>query len=155
MLDVHEAPSCRGGHEDMIDLFSHEHAFLSNFHDSPVLFDGETYPTVEHAYQAAKTTDPAERRKIREARSAGLAKRLGKKLQLRSGWNDMRVGVMLDLLREKFSDPIMRQQLLDTGDAELVEGNGWGDQFWGVDDRTGRGKNMLGKLLMQVRMELS
>jgi hypothetical protein len=139
----------------MIDKFVGEHAFLSNFYDSPVIFDEKTYSTVEHAYQAAKTLDSSERNAIRTARTAGVAKRLGRKATIRQGWENMKVGVMLDLLREKFSNPELRQQLLDTGDSELVEGNTWGDKFWGVDAKTGHGKNMLGKLLMQVRMELS
>lgn len=63
------------------------------------------------------------------------------------------VVVMLNLLRIKFSDPMLRQQLVDTGDAELVEGNAWNDTFWGVSLKTGMGKNWLGRLLMQVRDE--
>ena len=59
---------------------------------------------------------------------------------------------MLDLLRAKFSNEIMKQKLLDTGDAELIEGNKHGDSFWGQVN--GEGKNLLGKLLMQVRNEL-
>lgn len=65
----------------------------------------------------------------------------------------MRDGVMLQLLRQKFlGDEELRRKLLRTGDAMLVEGNYWGDTYWGVC--FGSGKNMLGKLLMQVREEL-
>ncbi len=138
-----------------IDKFFNEHAFLSNFYDSRVFYDGVSYPTVEHAYQAAKTLNPVERSKIRMAKTAGEAKKLGRGVTLRKDWENAKVRVMLDLLREKFSDPGLRHQLLDTGDVELVEGNSWGDKFWGVDSKTGKGKNMLGKLLMQVRMEMS
>ncbi|MCH7737275.1 MAG: NADAR family protein [Chloroflexi bacterium] len=58
---------------------------------------------------------------------------------------------MLELLRDKFRDPVLRQMLLDTGDLELVEGNNWGDRFWGRV--SGVGDNHLGRLLMQVRGE--
>ena len=137
-----------------IDKFSNEHAFLSNFYDSRVFYDGVPYRTVEHAYQAAKTFNPVERSKIRIAKTAGEAKKLGRGTTLRKDWENVKVRVMLDLLREKFSDPDLRQCLLATENAELVEGNSWGDKFWGVDTKTGSGKNMLGKLLMQVRLEL-
>jgi predicted NAD-dependent protein-ADP-ribosyltransferase YbiA (DUF1768 family) len=59
---------------------------------------------------------------------------------------------MEDLSRQKFSHPELRQKLLDTGSCTLVEGNTWGDTFWGVCD--GVGENHLGKLLMTIRADL-
>lgn len=59
---------------------------------------------------------------------------------------------MLDLQRQKYTVPYLREKLLATGDAELVEGNTWGDRFWGVCN--GVGQNWLGRLLMQVRDEI-
>ena len=61
---------------------------------------------------------------------------------------------MLWLLRRKFENPELRAKLLATGNTELIEGNTWGDTFWGAELRTGRGQNMLGKLIMKVRAEL-
>lgn len=135
----------------MISSFTGEFRFLSNFWPAEVSLDGEVYPSVEHAYQAAKTINTAQRAAIRVAKGPGIAKRLGKTVTLRSDWNTVRLTVMRDLLKQKFSDPNLRQRLLATHDEELVEGNQWGDQFWGV--ARGRGQNHLGRLLMEVRKE--
>ena len=136
----------------MIDSFDGQFAFLSNFFPSPVKMDGIVFPTVEHAFQAAKTSDLGERRKLAAARSAGVAKRMGRKVALRKDWDNVRIGVMLELVRAKFQDPSLRASLLATGDEKLVEGNTWNDKFWGVCD--GIGHNHLGQILMQVRKEL-
>ena len=81
------------------------------------------------------------------------AKRLGRRVRLRSGWEQVKYDVMLDVVRAKFNQhPDLAQKLLATGDEELVEGNDWSDTYWGVCN--GRGKNMLGKILMRVRAEL-
>jgi hypothetical protein len=132
--------------------FDGEFSFLSNFFESSIRVDGEKYPTVEHAYQASKTFDPWQRRLIREAPTPGKAKRLGKTVKKRDDWDDIRIGVMESLLRDKFSSPFLAQMLIATDDATLIEGNTWGDTFWGVCG--GTGENMLGKLLMQIRSDL-
>ncbi len=137
-----------------IDQFINEHAFLSNFYITPISFEGKEYASVEHAYQAAKTTNPLEHQKIIDAPTPGKAKRLGAKVSLRKDWESVKQGIMLELLRIKFSNPGLRQKLLDTGEAELIEGNNWGDMYWGLDLKTGKGFNFLGVLLMQVRKEL-
>ena len=77
---------------------------------------------------------------------------MGRKLQVREGWDSIKLTVMEDLLRQKFAAADLRQKLLDTGDAELVEGNVWQDFWWGVCD--GKGENHLGKLLMAIRNDL-
>lgn len=136
----------------VIDSFSGDYRFLSNFWPSPLRYHGEWYPTVEHAFQARKTKNIDERRMIQSAASPALAKQLGRKVTLRANWDELKVDVMLALLRLKFKAPGLRQQLLATGNAELVEGNWWGDTTWGVC--RGEGKNLLGKLLMQVRKEI-
>ena len=136
----------------MIKEFKGEYRFLSNFVDAPVELDGVWYYTVEHAYQAAKTLDPIEREKVQIMDKPGDAKRFGKKLTLRADWEQVKLGIMLKLLRQKFSRLVFKEQLLETGDQELVEGNKWHDTFWGVCN--GVGENHLGKLLMQVREEL-
>lgn len=135
-----------------IKSFSVQYRFLSNFQTATVVYEGHSYRSVEHAFQAAKTLDPVARAQIRNCTMAADAKKLGKKVQLRDGWDDMRIDVMRDLLRQKFGTDPMRKKLLNTGQAELIEGNWWGDKFWGVCD--GVGQNHLGKLLMQVRDEL-
>lgn len=125
--------------------------WLSNFYMVEVELDGETYPSTEHAYQAAKTLLPAERCEIREAPTCGKAKRLGQKVELRPDWESYKLQVMRDLLRQKFAVPELRQKLLATGDQHLVEQNTWDDHFWGVCH--GRGLNHLGRILMDVREE--
>ena len=104
--------------------FSGKYRFLSNFYPSKVLLDGLEYDTVEAAYQAAKTDDVADRRKIREVAKPGDAKRLGQKVKLRQDWEKVKLQVMEDLLRQKFQDADLREKLLATEDAYLEETNG-------------------------------
>lgn len=134
-----------------IDKFDGEHAFLSNFYEHPFDWRGDTWRTAEHALQAAKAVETVDYFRIRDAATPGKAKRLGRACRLRDGWTGMRVGVMLEILRAKFSVPKLRGMLVATGGAELVEGNDWGDEFWGVDSRTGEGQNQLGVALMLTR----
>jgi ribA/ribD-fused uncharacterized protein len=136
----------------MISSFSGEFAFLSNFHPARVVFDGVVFPTVEHAFQAAKSTNREDWCFIAALRTAGQAKRAGRKVQLREDWEHIKIDVMTELVFQKFSDPDLRQQLLATGDRELVEGNTWNDRFWGVCK--GKGENHLGKILTFVRKHL-
>lgn len=134
-----------------ITSFDGIYRFLSNFHPVMVKLDGETYPSTEHAYQAAKSLDPAYRAGFLTC-TATEAKRRGRRAVLRADWEQVKIGVMLDLLRQKFAHETELAALLDqTGDRELIEGNWWGDTFWGVC--RGKGQNHLGKLLMQVRAE--
>lgn len=146
-------------YEEPIMTFRGEFDFLSNFFPQPIVLEGEEWQTSEHAYQASKTLVDEERRQIRDAPTAGKAKRLGKRKEdggivtLRSDWNVVRVGIMYAIQEAKFSVPALEQKLLNTGNLRLVEGNAWGDTFWGVDIHTGVGQNMLGKLLMQIREE--
>lgn len=138
----------------MIEDFAGENRFLSNFYSAEVEYEGLTYKSVEHAYQAAKTQDPSERKKIREAETANKAKKLGGKLPKPEGWHNVSLGIMEDLVRQKFTKhPELKEKLLATGTEELVEGNWWGDEFWGVCK--GKGLNHLGKILMKVRKELN
>lgn len=135
-----------------ITSFHGEHSFLSNFHPCKVVLDGITYPSVEHAYQAAKTVDRAGRLLLSKMTTAGHAKRFGQALRLRPDWDRVKQSVMFDLLWQKFQDPILRARLLDTAPFRLIEGNTWGDTYWGVC--RGTGHNHLGRLLMQLRDQL-
>lgn len=139
---------------DSILGFNREYRFLSNFYPATVEFDGLEYASTEHAYQAAKTTDPAERRRIRESQKCGDAKRLGKQVKMRTDWEQIKIGVMKDLVLQKFTKhKELKEKLLATGDAHIEETNTWNDTFWGVCK--GKGKNWLGKILMEVREELN
>lgn len=137
---------------EMIDSFTGKYRWLSNFEPSVVMLDMDLYPTVEHAYQGAKTLDYEERYKVRHALTPGAAKKLGQKVTLREDWEDVKIDVMTELIQQKFSKDPLRAKLLATGDAKLIEGNWWGDVFWGVCK--GKGQNKLGKILMKVRKEL-
>lgn len=138
---------------ETISSFRGEYSFLSNFFKTTVLIvDGRLWPSVEHAYQAAKTTDLVDQEEIRKALTQGKAKRLGQDVLLRSDWEQNKLEVMYLLLKLKFADPILRRWLLNTGDAILEEGNIWGDTYWGICH--GQGSNWLGVLLMLVRGEI-
>ena len=138
-----------------ISSFTFENRFLSNFYPCQVELDGVIYPSTEHAYQAAKTLDLEARKPFYQvpAISAAESKKLGRKLTIRPNWEDVKLQVMEDLLNQKFSHPELKEKLLQTGDQLLVEGNYWGDTFWGVDSRKG-GLNHLGRLLMEIRKKL-
>jgi ribA/ribD-fused uncharacterized protein len=136
----------------MIENFEGEYAFLSNFSPSPIVLDRITYPTVEHAFQAAKADNRLERERMASLPTPGAAKRAGRKVTLRPDWERVKVAVMEDLVRRKFADRDLAARLLATGDEQLVEGNTWNDRFWGVC--RGEGRNELGKILMRVRAEL-
>lgn len=139
-----------------ITQFSDQHRFLSNFWGVPdgIQFDGHRVKTVETAFQLAKTFDPAERAAILAAKRPGEAKIIGRTVTLRPDWEQVKIGVMTLLQAQKYRDPLLRDSLLATGDAELIEGNHWGDRFWGVDSRTGEGENWLGRILMIQRSVL-
>ena len=133
--------------------FAGKYRFLSNFYSSEVEYEGEVWPTVEHAYQAAKNSDPEYRKWMREAETPAAAKKLGANTQLRKDWEDVKVAIMADLVSQKFNKhPDLTKALLSTEDAHLIEGNNWGDRFWGVCN--GTGENWLGKILMNVRRDL-
>jgi len=136
----------------LIKGFFGEYRWLSNFWYSSVEYDGLIYPTVEHAYQAAKTYSIADREIIKQANAPSDAKRLGKRVKIRDDWHLVKIDVMKDLLRKKFTLPALREKLLATGDSPLEEANTWGDTFWGTCE--GLGQNKLGELLMEVRNEL-
>lgn len=136
-----------------VTSFRGEHGFLSNFHPAPVEFEGRTYPTVENAFQAAKTADAEARRKF-EAMSPAQAKQAGGRrggLVLRPDWEQVKDGIMRGLLEQKFGSGELRDQLAATAGRDLREGNTWGDRYWGVDARTGQGENRLGRMLMEIR----
>lgn len=136
----------------VIDSFSNKYWFLSNFYPCGVTFNDINYLSTEHGYQAEKSTDETIRRLIANAPTAHIAKKLGRKVKLRDDWEDVKIDVMRELLRVKFQIPELRKRLLATGMSELIEGNYWGDTFWGVCE--GKGENHLGKLLMALREEL-
>lgn len=138
----------------IIDSFRGKYSFLSNFAPASIQYNGVYYPSVEHAFQAAKTVSSYDKLVISLLQTPGEAKRAGRCVQLRDDWDLIKDAVMLDLLRLKFNGSVRdyKQQLLATADAELIEGNNHNDCYWGVSK--GTGLNKLGKLLEQVRQEM-
>ena len=145
---------------NVINCFNGEYAFLSNFAHSPITFKGKTWLTVEHVFQAAKTLDENKREQIRLALTPGKAKHMGRKVHLRSDWEQIKKEIMLKSIRLKFKqNPELKEKLLRTGDAVLIEGNTWHDNIWGdcccLKCQKIKGKNVLGEILMKVRDELA
>lgn len=136
-----------------IKEFQRKYRFLSNFYPSSIqCSDGILYPTVEHAYQAHKSLDRYQRSLIAGLSSPGDAKRQVKKIHIRNDWDQVKLGIMENLVRLKFMRCAeLKIRLIETGDSELIEGNSWGDRYWGVCK--GRGENHLGKILMKIREE--
>ena len=138
----------------MITSFKGKNRWLSNFWPAKVKCDmGIEYPTTEHAYQAYKTIDPVERIVISELSTPGKAKRAGRKVTMRENWDDVKLEFMTALLCQKFAgNEELRKKLLATESQMIVEGNTWGDIFWGVCG--GEGENHLGRIIMEIRTEL-
>lgn len=131
--------------------FQGEYRWLSNFHFVEVRFEGTMYPSVEHAYQAAKT-HPSARGPFTTG-TPGEAKRRGRRIEIRADWDQVKIAVMRGLIREKFSSgSVLAVRLIETGCVTIEEGNTWNDRFWGVC--RGAGENHLGRLLMERRAEL-
>ena len=126
--------------------------WLSNFHEVEVQWEGDTYRTTEHAYQAAKHLDPDFREYIRGFIKPKDAMIVGRSRIPRSDWDDIKVDVMYQINLQKFKQEPLRTWLLATGDSYLEETNTWNDTFWGVCN--GVGQNNLGKILMRIRSEL-
>lgn len=143
-----------------IDQFKGPYAFLSNFYPSPVVIQGITYPTAEHAFQAGKTTVVIMAEAIAKQPTPAQAKAAGRALILREDWEQRKDDWMAKVLYEKFRQhPDLLTKLQATGDQILIEGNTWHDQIWGnctcPRHRNTPGDNQLGHLLMKTRAELA
>lgn len=142
---------------ETINRFKGKYSFLSNFYPCLVEYEGMIYPSVEHAFQAAKSLDKEIRQGFQVCPTASDAKYFGKHVKLRSDWEKIKLSVMENLVRDKFvrnvSAHVDLQNLLEsTGNMYLEEGNSHGDRFWGTVN--GEGRNELGKILMKIREEL-
>jgi len=136
----------------IITSFTGKYRFLSNFYPVDINYESITYPSVENAYQAAKTTDILQRIPF-QTMSAAQAKRAGKILDIRPDWDEVKKSIMFTLVYNKFKfHPKLGKMLLDTGNSMLVEGNTWGDTYWGICN--GKGFNHLGDILMKIRNHL-
>ena len=141
-----------------IQMFDGEYAFLSNFYKCPVTFKGRTFTSSEAAYHAEKCAKELDKDNF-VGIDPDASKKLGRKIDLRTDWEDVKEQIMFEIVTAKFDqNPELAAKLLETGDAYLMEGNWWRDQFWGVYPETGNpgvdGLNVLGQILMRVRANL-
>lgn len=136
-----------------ITQFQGEYRWLSNFWPCRVPYLGLEYPSAENAYQAAKSSDEIVRRKF-VTMSPAEAKRAGRKLPVRADWEEVKVHVMRRIVTIKFIvNPTLANKLIMTHPRQLIEGNTWGDTFWGQCP-IGVGENHLGRILMGIRDEI-
>jgi ribA/ribD-fused uncharacterized protein len=129
---------------------------FSNFSPHPITLDGREWPTSEHYFQAQKFAGTPHEEEVRAARTAMKAARMGRERErpLRADWEQVKDDLMRTAVRAKFGQhDDLRAILFGTGDAELVEHTG-NDGYWG-DGGDGSGRNMLGRILMEVRAELA
>lgn len=132
--------------------FKGNRRFLSNFMESKIVMGELTFPTAMHAFQAAKSTDPKDWKKIQKTPSPLAALVMGRKLPLRDDWREIKLAVMAEVVRCKFDqNPELKAPLLATGTEELVNENLVNDKFWGIQKT--EGENHLGKILMAYRAQ--
>lgn len=138
--------------KNIINRFEQKDFYLSNFYPIKVEYNGIIYLNSEAAFQAQKTINQRERRDF-SILDPTRAKNLGRKINLREDWEEVKDQIMYEIVKEKFLQNVyIKKKLLGTGDAILIEGNTWGDTYWGQVN--GKGQNKLGKILMKIRSEL-
>lgn len=139
----------------MITEFQNEYRWLSNFAPVEIDLNGVMFQSVEHAYMSAKSDDDDWKTFCSNpSNSAGDVKRKSRSILLKDDWDKIKISVMEECLRQKFSKEPYRTKLIETGDKYIQEGNRFNDRFWGVCLRTNKGDNNLGKLIMKIRTEL-
>lgn len=147
-ITIHRIPA-------QINEFRGDYAFLSNFYHAAVRYHGNLYANNEAAFQAQKTLSERERQKfcIAHLTNPAEAKRMGRNIDLRYDWEQVKLQLMYEICMSKFMQhPELVDALLATGDCILIEGNLWGDRYWGMVD--GFGENHLGLILMDIREKL-
>lgn len=136
----------------MINSFTNEYYFLSNYSDSEFVYDGIQYQNAESAFQSQKCANKEDRKQFSKLNSTE-ARKLGRKVSLRKDWESVKVNEMRKIVKEKFlQNPDLQKKLIETNSEYLEEGNTWGDRLWGTVD--GCGANLLGQILMELRDEL-
>jgi ribA/ribD-fused uncharacterized protein len=139
----------------MIKEFQGNYRWLSNFAPVQIELNGKTYPSVEHAYMSAKSNDIIWKQFCTDSNNtAGQVKRQSRTIQLIHDWNDIKLQVMEECVKQKFNTEPYKTKLIETNDEHIQEGNNWNDKFWGICLKTNQGQNHLGKLIMSVRKEL-
>ena len=142
----------------VINKFEGKYAFLSNFYNCPVEYDGLKYQNSEAAFHAQKTLDKEKRKEFTDL-NPSESKKLGRKIDLRADWEDIKTDVMYGVCLAKFTqNEDLKKKLLATDGVLLIEGTYWHDNTWGncycEKCKNIVGENRLGKILMQIREEL-
>lgn len=141
---------------NVINNFKGNYYFLSNFYEAPVTYQGITYQNNEAAFQAQKCTTDKQKLEFANV-NPSEAKHLGRKVNLRKDWEQIKRQYMYEIVRAKFDqNPELKNKLLKTGEVQLIEGNTWGDRIWGCTKSANGewvGSNMLGNILMEIREE--
>jgi len=144
----------------VINSFKGENEIYSNFYPVIVRFEGMSYPTVEHAYQASKSKEFFFRKLMvaLPADKAGLARSRGRTIRLRSDWEEVKINIMYKILCQKFDQEPFKSKLFNTGDAIIIEGNYHHDNIWGdcycKQCKDIEGQNWLGRLIMDIRSQI-
>ncbi len=140
----------------MINKFRGEYNWLSNMYKCEILFEHHPFKSVENAYMAAKNPQDREWFQFCLDNPPNIVKKESKNIKLRDDWEDVKLGIMYECLKQKFIQEPLRSKLLATGNENIVEGNYWNDTFWGVDLKQDPnvGENHLGRLIMYIRIQL-
>ena len=147
---------------NVIDRFEGENYYLSNFYMCDVTYNGIEYKHTEGAFQAQKSLNEQDRKYVASLHNPSLAKKVCGRhgsIKLRPDWEEVKDQIMDEILMAKFTqNPKLKEKLLATGEAKLIEGNTWHDNYWGNCTcsrcRHIEGRNQLGKTLMSIREEL-
>lgn len=156
-----------------IQWFVSDYAFLDLTFRSAFYYDNDSYLSAAAAFEAAKILNRRDRVSFWGWNcKPWLARKLGKGIPrywIRPDWDAVQFDVMTEIQRSKFSWPDLRGKLVATGDAQLVYGNNFHDNLWGICmcqslptsklkyginlRCSGSGDNRLARILMQVRQE--
>lgn len=139
----------------MISEFQGNFRWLSNFAPCKIILDGIEYPSVEHAYMSAKSSERSWKLFCSNTSSPGEVKKASRGIILVDNWEDIKLSIMETCLEQKYTQEPYRKKLIDTGTEYIQEGNRWNDKFWGVCLKTNKGENNLGKLIMEIRRRIT
>ncbi len=138
-----------------IRKFRGEYDWLSNFYSVEIPYKGYIYPSVEHAFMSAK--NESKEWKVfcsNKNYTASETKLAGRLITLVPNWDKIKIQVMKDCISIKFNQEPLKTKLINTGDVKIIEGNTWGDSYWGFDENKQVGENYLGRIIMEFRDKL-
>ena len=140
--------------KDILTFKTDEHSWLSNMEIVDIECDGIVYKSTENFYQACKYNDIKTKQLIAKLNPYKAKKYSRNNPMTNKSFDDNKLTYMEYALTKKFSQEPFKSKLLATGGCHIEEGNWWGDTFWGVDIKTRKGENNLGKLIMKIRSNL-